>query len=675
MRSLVFIVLVLSAVLGGCGAEAPSPEAQAAARLEPVIAEAQRRHAALHPPGGGGGGEEAGALLARLVDQREDFAATRRRFAQEAGPCRLICAGQPTRAGAALLKALGEVERHGLKPAEYGMPQLAERVAQHQASLKQAASLPPERAAAGAALWEHLARRTWDGEGLARALGGVEGGLEVADVGLVADALQRAQQDPEAQRAELALEAELAAALLQLVFDLRFANTTGPQPLTSKSAKTEERLQGALVERMRAVVDAPQPGEAIQRLFPGDPHYEALLKHQARYAALAKAGGCPDLPKQWTFPKGTRPGPEVARLKERLRCEGYDPGGEGEEYTEGLEAAVRRYQRHHDLEESGWLGEEDLRSLNVPMQERAEQLLLAAIRLREDREDELGDLYARVNIPAFRLDIIEFGKVIRSQRVIVGTNKLDDNKLKLIQGHINRTPLLRTEITQIVANPDWILPPRVEKGEIVGKMQEDPDYLESRSIKKVTLNNGREVLVQERGDDNVLGQAKFVLKGTNAIYLHDTNDPWHFNSRYRALSHGCMRVQDAVPFAQWLLERDGWEAKEVKDAFSERKRRVQRGMDLKRPIPFVSVYRTAEISEEGLPVFLGDVYRYDKAYAEGEIPPLEQARWGDARLRPPWVPRVPREVVERWRAEGKPAPRDYAGEPVKKEKPKGGKKK
>ena len=82
-------------------------------------------------------------------------------------------------------------------------------------------------------------------------------------------------------------------------------------------------------------------------------------------------------------------------------------------------------------------------------------------------------------------------------------------------------------------------------------------------------------------------------------------------------------------------------------------------MKLKRPIPLVTEYLTVAVSAEGLPVFYNDVYGYDSDYFKGNLPATTEVLWGSAQLRPAWVPRVPKDVVEGWRRAGKPAPRDY----------------
>jgi len=227
----------------------------------------------------------------------------------------------------------------------------------------------------------------------------------------------------------------------------------------------------------------------------------------------------------------------------------------------------------------------------------------------------------------------------------------------LVQGHLNRTKLFTTELYKVIVNPAWILPERVAKGELVGKLQEDPDYLEKHNIRRRTLPNGREVLIQGFGAGNVLGRVKFLLRRSNAIFLHDTDKPLLFRERRRDFSHGCVRVHKAVNFAHWILLRDGYEQEEIDRAFALEE--TQRGMDLRQPISLMTEYITVDVDEAGLPVFLTDIYGYDRAYREGNLPPVSEVRWGDFRLRPNWVPQVPEAVVSRWRRAGKAAPRNY----------------
>ena len=186
-----------------------------------------------------------------------------------------------------------------------------------------------------------------------------------------------------------------------------------------------------------------------------------------------------------------------------------------------------------------------------------------------------------MNVPVLRvlLQVIEKGEVIKRHKTIVGTNRIDDDKVKLVQGHINRTDLFVTKLYEIISNPDWYIPKRVEAGEIKAKVAQDPDYLEKKGITTQKLPSGRVVYVQRAGSGNALGKVKFLLRKSQAIFLHDTDKKDLFKEERRDLSHGCIRVHKATQLAQFLLEKDGWDKKEVKRSLKAKT--TQRGMKMK----------------------------------------------------------------------------------------------
>jgi murein L,D-transpeptidase YcbB/YkuD len=222
----------------------------------------------------------------------------------------------------------------------------------------------------------------------------------------------------------------------------------------------------------------------------------------------------------------------------------------------------------------------------------------------------------------------------------------------------------------VIVNPTWILPRRVEQGELLTSVEEDPDYLAKKNIRKVRLGSGEDVLVQGAGGGNVLGKVKFLLEESNAVYLHDTDKRGLFKKRRRDFSHGCMRVEGAEEFARWLLERDGAPAAEVERAFVSKAHPI--AFDLKTPINLVTEYITVDLTPAGEPVFLDDIYKYDDAYWNDKLPPTVTLPWGSALLRPRWVPLVDAKTVAAWKAEGKSAPRDLGpdGKPKKPAPPK-----
>ncbi len=458
-----------------------------------------------------------------------------------------------------------------------------------------------------------------------------------------------------------ALEAQLGRALIRLVFDYRVLKITGPFRLVGETDVAKD-LALQRDTRTLATEFATAADEAAADAVLDPPHPNWLLARETlkRYRGMVAAGGC------GRVTGGYRPGSKgegVKKLQARLQCEGYYNGEIDGLFDEDVRLAVAQFQRHHELEDEGNVLGETLASLNVPVERRAEQLELAMKRLRETRVRELGPRYLKVNIPAYELVAVKDWKVVKRNKVIVGTNRLDDDKISLVQGHLNRTKLFVSKLYQVLVNPTWILPERVSKGELVGKMETDPDYLKKMGIGKRTLPDGREVLIQGQGRDNVLGKVKFLLEKTNAIYLHDTDKPWLFKEQRRAFSHGCMRVHEAVAFAKWLLLEDGYPEAEADRSLALVK--MQKGMDLKSPWPFLTEYVTVDFTDEGLPKFLTDAYGYDKSYEKGFLPPRTQVRWGSKILRPRWVPHVGSGEVDEWRKEGQSAPRDPNFKPTK----------
>ena len=189
------------------------------------------------------------------------------------------------------------------------------------------------------------------------------------------------------------------------------------------------------------------------------------------------------------------------------------------------------------------------------------------------------------------------------------------------------------------------------------KIAANPDYLAQNNIITKTLESGRQVYIQLKGETNALGKVKFLLEESKAIYLHDTDKPDMFRHDRRDFSHGCVRVERALRFARWLLIEDGWDPEDVVRSLEAK--RTQRGMKLKYPIPLVTEYVTVDIAEGGGPIFLTDIYGFAKAYEDEAVPPEVETLWGSNILRPNWVPKVDEEIVQSWKDAGKAAPHDY----------------
>jgi murein L,D-transpeptidase YcbB/YkuD len=121
-------------------------------------------------------------------------------------------------------------------------------------------------------------------------------------------------------------------------------------------------------------------------------------------------------------------------------------------------------------------------------------------------------------------------------------------------------------------------------------------------------------IVQKPGYDNALGLVKFVMPNNMNIYLHDTPDHKLFSYRYRALSHGCIRLDDPAKFAAYLLEEEkDWDLVTIKQAMTSNK---STKVVLKKKYPVHLEYRTVWVDDNGDLHFGEDIYGHDKRQLE-----------------------------------------------------------
>ncbi|HEY0325679.1 MAG TPA: L,D-transpeptidase family protein, partial [Allosphingosinicella sp.] len=174
------------------------------------------------------------------------------------------------------------------------------------------------------------------------------------------------------------------------------------------------------------------------------------------------------------------------------------------------------------------------------------------------------------------------------------------------------TPQLGSPIFRLVANPTWTVPESIERDELA---RLSPAQLARRNIEREG-----ERLVQQPGPQNALGLVKFDMENDHAIYLHDTPAKAMFGRPERHLSHGCVRVQDALGFARLLAQHDG-----KLEQFERALRSADREpgaeieptyINLERRIPVRLLYHTAYL-ENGQVTFAPDAYGWDGAVAEG----------------------------------------------------------
>jgi murein L,D-transpeptidase YcbB/YkuD len=214
------------------------------------------------------------------------------------------------------------------------------------------------------------------------------------------------------------------------------------------------------------------------------------------------------------------------------------------------------------------------------------------IRLNLDRwrwlPRDLGQKYIIVNVPGFHATLVENGVNRWKQRAIAG-------KLS------TPTPQLNATAVGVILNPAWNVPKSIEK-EAAGK----------KGFKPIKSADGKRILYwqQPPGPTNALGQVKFVMPNSKAIYLHDTNARSRFNDSTRALSHGCVRTQHILDLAAELGSDDGgeWTREKIDEALASKKT-VQ--ANFVKPVPVYIVYFSQAALLDGRIVNYKDLYGRD----------------------------------------------------------------
>lgn len=209
-----------------------------------------------------------------------------------------------------------------------------------------------------------------------------------------------------------------------------------------------------------------------------------------------------------------------------------------------------------------------------------------------------GSKYLIVNIPEFRLRMIENGKEIDNHKVIVGK----PNK---------QTPQLQTRVIGVILNPPWVVPQSILPEGIGKLVRTRPGTARSRGY-TWRSNGGHLTVTQQPGPTNSLGQMKLDMPNPLTVYLHDTPSKSLFDKEDRTFSHGCMRMQYPFDLAEKLLANVGWDRARIDAVVASH---VTTRIGLSSPLPVYVVYMTAVPQSDGSVLYLKDPYKLDAVVA------------------------------------------------------------
>ena len=282
-----------------------------------------------------------------------------------------------------------------------------------------------------------------------------------------------------------------------------------------------------------------------------------------------------------------------------------------------LSKALKKYQAKHKIKASGKVNEATINALNDTPWERFKRIALSLDKYKL-MPDTLPTTYVWVNIPGYYLKVVDTGQVVMESRVIVGSSK-------------TRTPELHSDISNFITYPQWTVPYSIIFKEMLPAIKKDVTYLDRQNLMVVDRNDSvldpylidwsklskkkfPYLIKQREGDDNSLGVLKFNFRNKYAVYLHDTNARWMFSKSDRALSHGCVRVQDWRDLAHFLVRNDtikyhtdtlaSWIVRQEKHVVSGFKK-----------VPVYLRYFSCE-AKDGKVKFYDDVYGEDRILTE-----------------------------------------------------------
>jgi len=356
--------------------------------------------------------------------------------------------------------------------------------------------------------------------------------------------------------------------------------------------------------------------ENLQKLTPEHREYSNLKKALAEYLQIEERGGwgrfstiLPKLEKgMWN--------PDIALLRNRLAVtQGYieDTIDDKNLFDQYLYKQVMLFQLRNGLTPDGVVGKATIEAMNIPVEDR-----IATIDANLERwrwlSNDLGERYIKVNIANFELQVIEKDDMVFSTEAIVGLTSRE-------------TPVFSSIMTYLVLNPDWTVPPTILNTDIIPSVINNPAYLAEKNLKILRID-GTEVdpstidwinivtagfpyrIHQEPGPKNALGRVKFVFPNQYSVYIHDTPNHNLFGRSDRSLSSGCIRVNNPLALAAWLMkDNPAWTSAQIKNVIDQGKERT---VNLATPIQVHIVYLTAWASDDGLVCFRKDIYNRDQ---------------------------------------------------------------
>ncbi len=373
---------------------------------------------------------------------------------------------------------------------------------------------------------------------------------------------------------------------------------------------------------LQTIVDADDFAQALQSLQPPHDGYRRLQTALLRYLDMKAAGGWPSIPTGPTLQIWDS-NEQVAVLRRRLQAEGDLLLGPVENellFDETVQNAVEHFQVRYGIEVDGMVGPQTRAAMNVPISERIKQMQFNLERWRWLPRD-LGERYLLVNTAGYELVVYEHNEPLYVMRIIAGMPE-------------RPSPAVAGPLESIIFNPYWYIPRKIALSDVIPRQRRNPNFFKAVGIrvfknqqaqlsevpasqidwKRMDENHFPYQLRQDPGPQNSLGSIKFKFANDFALYLHDTPKQRLFDRETRAFSSGCIRVENAIELAEYLLQNEnGWTKAKIQAVIASGE---TVSIALTSEIPLYLVYWTAWVSRDNHVYFRKDVYGWDKSQSQ-----------------------------------------------------------
>ena len=325
---------------------------------------------------------------------------------------------------------------------------------------------------------------------------------------------------------------------------------------------------------------------------------------------------------------------DVVLLRKRLKLE-LSENANNRYFDDQLEAALKAFQVDKGIKANGQLTEKTRSALNreaepqkADPKRELDRLIVNMERWRWLPED-LGSFYVMNNIPEFVSRIMKNGNEALKQKIVAGQPTWP-------------TPVLSAKMEFVIFHPEWGVPDGIKVKELLPRLKRASGYdggffdqlfsggssggarvlaayklqptlngrpVDANSINWNNVDIRRFSFTQPAGGENPLGNVKFRFPNRHDVYMHDTPQKALFAQSFRALSHGCMRLENPRRTAELILAEDkGWSADKVGAQYDGGTNEIA----LEKPVPVYLTYFTARVDEDGKLQRYSDIYGHDE---------------------------------------------------------------